>query len=298
MPELKQDAARSNYKFKGHTVSIPAHYTVGHTMDERDVRFANRQLASVIGNSLGFAINQRVKALQEANDAKPEVERRKEPFTPADLDAAEVQTLSDGIYTKYEIGVNNVRTGTGKAAADPVQRIADNIAWEKIKKALAKKNIKANTVKAEKRAALIAQLHEKDPSILVQARATFEGTQADDELGLDFSDVGSDTQSGDASTSDSANAEGNDSISGDAGTDSVPDSTPSSTNETGGETAADNGTSPSNPGTLGTTEEGTGQGTPAATEDNAGKASGRVKNTGAGIETPEVPANPGKGAFS
>lgn len=274
MPEINQASSKANYKFKGHTVAIAPHFAEGHVLSANDAKFANRQLASVIGNMLGQALNRKVEALQKAEDAKESGFKANEDgtryqFTAADVDG--VQALTDEIYTNYEIGVSNYRTGDGSSTRDPVKSIADNIAWERIKVLLGNKNIKVGSVKAEQRAKLIAQLHEKDPSILVQAKATYEGSAADASTdGLDLSVL-------DAAT--------------DAGP-TPPDSAPSSTTETDGQTAADLGTSPSNPGTVGTTEEGTGQGTP---EDNEA-----VVET---EPTPEEAPSPaeqlkGKGAFS
>lgn len=274
MPEINQASAKANYKFKGHTVAIAPHFTEGHVLSANDAKFANRQLASVIGNMLGQALNRKVEALQKAEDAKESGFKANEDgtryqFTAADI--SDVQALTDEIYTNYEIGVSNYRTGDGSSARDPVKSIADNIAWERIKVLLGNKNIKVGSVKAEQRAKLIAQLHEKDPSILVQAKATYEGSAADASTdGLDLSVLDAATDGGPA----------------------APDSAPSSTTETDGQTAADLGTSPSNPGTVGTTEEGTGQGTP---EDNEA-----VVETETPPEEAPTPAEQlkGKGAFS
>lgn len=78
---------------------------------------------------------------------------------------------------------------------------------------------------------------------------------------------------------------------------------PSSTAETNGTTAADAGTTPSNPGTVGTTEEGTGQGTPsdAVQPTDTGE---RVENAAttaddtAAAETPAEQPAPSGGAFA
>lgn len=265
--QIDSNAPTREYKFMGFTTAIPAPYVEGQTLDANTTKFINRQFASVIGNLVGQAIRREVDAQVKAGNADFKAENLTQDWVNAKLTE---------ILTSYEPGVSNTRTGAA-TSHDPVQAIADSIAWEKIKERLKAKGHTINSVKADKRRELIAQYHEKFPNLLEEAKAIYAAstkgndTAAEDEDFLDFSGIGE------------GEAEGNDSTPGtDSATDStpadvarvegsepadntapVPPSEPSSTAETNGTDAADNGTSPSNPGTVGTTGEGTGQGTPA-----------------------------------
>lgn len=323
MPAINTTLPRPSYKFMGQTVTIPYNWSTGDTLTENDAKFINRSLASVVGNLLGSRIRTEVEALQKAEAAKPEADRRRDPkdptkfytFTSEDLPAGWAQAKADEVFLAYTPGVTNTRTGSGASAHDPVQSIADNIAWEKIKPLLAKKNIAINKVKADKRRELIEGYLAKFPDIMEQAKTIFAAAttptdSADDDDGLDFSGIddgpstdagstepGADTTvAGDATdvgvddgTDNLTGDEGTDSVAGDAG---VPDSEPSSTAETDGATAADADASPANPGTVGTTNEGTGQGTPGK-----GAAKGGTKDSGVALPDEAKPANP-PAAFS
>jgi len=310
MPEINPSLPRPTYKFMGQTVTIPHAWSEGDTLDANSAKFINRSLASVVGNLLGQRIRAEVESLAKADAEKPEADRRKNPdgtpyaFSSADLPAGWAQTKADEVFTGYTPGVTNTRTGSGGSAHDPVQSIAEGIAWEKIKPRLAAINVPINKVKAEKRRELIDQYLTKFPAILEQAKAIFGAATEDDDLNLDGLDAGSDTTSGTDTTVGSdtrpgddsiSDTDGNDTIGGtdsEPGTDSVPDSEPSSTAETDGATAADAGASPANPGTVGTTDEGTGQGTPGK-----GNAKGGTKDSGEGLPDTAKPSNP-PAAFS
>lgn len=223
MPAIQDTAVRTKYKFVGHEITIPAHYTPGHVMTDADARFANRQLASVTGNSLAYTMKVKAKALTEENEKATGKDQRKgddgKPyvFTPSDFTAEAVQAEADRIFTEYEIGAVRA-TGTGSGPRDPVEALANNIAWERIKEVLAKKNIKSGTIKAEHRAKLIADLRDRDPSILEQAKSALGREEADTAVeGLDLSILeaseGEAAQSGDT-------AEGQGSVEG--GSDLTP----------------------------------------------------------------------------
>ena len=330
MPQVNPNLPTAQYKFMGQTVTIPANWKEGDTLSAPHAKFINRQLASVVGNLLGGSIRKKLEELQKAEEAKPEAERRKDPtdptkpyvFTVADLDPGFAQAETDRIFAAYEPGVTAARGGGGGSVHDPVQSIADGIAWEKVKERLAAKNVPINRVKADKRRELVAQYHEKFPGILEQARAIFAAQAQAPKEGEDDFDIGdvnaltagSDTTPGQDSTSGDSTSSGNSSEGSDAGTDkpqgepggdviagadtnALPDSEASSTAETNGADASNLGSSPANPGTVGTTEEGTGQGTPAPDTGDTGTAKGGAKSSGQGIKTPPVEPNK-PGAFS
>ncbi|WCD44128.1 hypothetical protein Kuura_050 [Caulobacter phage Kuura] len=192
MPTFAPDTARNAFKFKGHAVNVPFLYATGHALTELEARFVNKQLASVTGNALASALTRKIAALQTANDALPDGTEGKRgtdaPFTEKDIDTTTVQSMFDEIFTNYEVGATATR-GEG-IARDPIQSIADNIAWERIKVMLTQRNIKVGSVKADQKAKLIGQLHEKDPSILEQAKATFNAVKPLDGLDDMFAGVG------------------------------------------------------------------------------------------------------------
>lgn len=199
MPKIAKDAARHQYKFKGHVVTIPEVVRPGEPLTENIARFVNRQFATAIGNSLGSQITRLVDAAQVEENKKPEGERQ---TLGADyLATDEVQKMADELVTNYELGVNNRGSGGASGPRDPVQSIAENIAWERIKARLSASNFKINSVKAEKRRELITSLLEKDPSIMVQAKAAYESTAADAAVdGLDLSGLPEETPTADAPT--------------------------------------------------------------------------------------------------
>lgn len=230
MPAINEGAARTAFKSKGRTVGVPSHYAVGHTMDENDVRFANRQLASVLLNVLASALSRKVGDAIEANvkarlgegataeAIKAEVAKATDAEKDAALAAisdADVQAAFDKIYTNYTIGQTVVRDGS--SLHDPVQSIANNMAWEKVKELLKKRKIRVNSVKAEKKAQLIADYLKRDPSIMESAKAVFGSTSPTipDDM---FAGLEVDTTPAPAGDNTVEGGAGNDSVAGDAST--------------------------------------------------------------------------------
>lgn len=288
--QISDTTPRHDYKFMGYALAIPAPFTEGQVLDAPLTKFINRQLASVIGNLTGQAIRREVEKRQKGTPAsgdKPAVPAQPN-FKAEDLGADWVNAQLAEILAGYEPGVTNARTGGG-SAHDPVQSIADGIAWEKIKERLKALGKAINSVKADKRKELVAQYHAKFPNLLEEARAIYaastQGADSasgdDDFLGLaDLEDAkaptsGADTQPADAS----------------------PDSPPSSTVETGGADASDLGTSPSNPGTIGTTDEGTGQGTPVDGDTSEADANADADAGNEPVDSGD-PATDAKGPFA
>lgn len=221
-----------DFKFKGFAVKAPQPFTTGHTLTENEAKFVNRQLASVTGNILSSALTRLLAKRQEEENAKAKAENRAPATLELDkaITADEARKLYDGIIAEYEPGVTAAR-GEG-ISKDPVETMADNIAWARIKVALGKKNIKVSSVNAEKKAAFIKQLREKDPSILDQAKAAFGNadspTDAMDDMFASLTaapstepgQAGDDTLSG-ASGDDSLNGGGDTSVTGGNGDDTV-----------------------------------------------------------------------------
>jgi hypothetical protein len=192
--QITADTPRTRFKFKGFDINVPQPFTEGQTLDANLTKFINRQLASVTGNIFASAANRALSKAQDEENAKAKAENRTaRTLALSDvMDAAKAQEVFDKIVGDYEPGVVSER-GVGEAR-DPVESIASNIAWERIKARLKANNIKVNSVKAEKKADLIKQLLARDPSIMEQAKAAVGDNAPSDGLDDLFSDLGGDTQ--------------------------------------------------------------------------------------------------------
>ncbi len=179
--EVTAETPRGQFKFKGKTVSVVQPWKPGDTLSDNHAKFVNRSFASIVGNILSSAINRHVDKLKAANDKLPDGDTNK---LPADFDYlgtmtdAEAQKMLDAIVANYEPGVTAAR-GEG-IARDPIESIADNIAWEKIKARLTKLNIKVSSVNKDKKSELIDQMHTLDPSIMAEAKRIYEGNTTDE----------------------------------------------------------------------------------------------------------------------
>lgn len=169
MPAIDSATPTLPFKFKGRTVNIPQIVKTGDSLTENHAKFFNRQLASVTGNVLSSALARLVETkndtTKEGYVAKPDGT----PYTIEDVSDADAQAMYDAIFTRYEPGVTATRDGS--SLHDPVESIANNMAWERIKVSLKARNIKVASVKPEKKAELIGQLRTRDPSILEAAKA-------------------------------------------------------------------------------------------------------------------------------
>lgn len=221
---MKVDAnvERKAFESKGHKLSIAQPFTEGHTLTANEALFVNRQLASVTTNILASWLNREVERLNAENDkllaSTDKAERAKakakgpkgEPaYSVADVPG--VQEKYDEIFAAYEPGVTTRGSGGG-AAHDPVQSIANSIAWEQLKVRLKAKGFKVNSVKAEKKADLVAQWLEKNPAILETAKAQFAAsdtpTSADEDLGDLFDGLeGGEAEAGEGNASDDTNVD-------------------------------------------------------------------------------------------
>lgn len=276
--QIDEAVARLPYKFKGKAVQVPTYFPVGHTLTENEAKFANRQLASVTGNVLASALNRLVDKKTEDNGKLADTDSAKakdadgkaKVFTIADVTDTEAQALFDAIWTRYEPGVTATRDGS--SVHDPVEAIANNIAWERIKVQLKARNIRVGSVKAEKKAELVKALRDKDPTILETAKAQVATIPPDT-----FSDdmfaglpVGEATETG---TETSAGGEDN-----------------AAASETGG--PATEGT-PENPGEATPPTEVPGSGDSA--EGGAVNSEDITSEPGLNSETPAEPEAPAKG---
>jgi hypothetical protein len=168
MPKYEGDTAPASvtYKFVGHNVDVPLHFSPDRPLSENEARFANRQLASVTGNILASAVKRLVEAEQAKQDALADddanvlrdADGKRRAVTATDLDGDTVRARFAEIFEGYEIGVNNNR-GDGTANVhDPVESMARNMAWEiGVKPLLKAKGHKLNDIKADVKNRLIDQ---------------------------------------------------------------------------------------------------------------------------------------------
>lgn len=180
MPHLPEGTVTLPFKFKGKIINIPQLVAPGDTLTEAYARFFNRQYASVTGNILSSALARLVEtkndATKEGHTPKPD----NTPYTIDDVTDTDAQTIYDAINLRYEPGVTATRDGS--SLHDPVQSIANNMAWERIKISLKARNIKVASVKPEKKAELIGQLLNRDPTILEAAKAQVASVATTDGL--------------------------------------------------------------------------------------------------------------------
>ncbi len=261
--KLEPNTPVADFKFKGHTVKVPQPAKEGGVLTANEAKFFNRSIASVTGNIFASAVNRALKKLTDAN-AKPltdalalkaddptraaaiaaaeantsilrypadheDTALRGKPYvyTQEDLSADDANKMFAAIIEGFEPGVTSVR-GEG-IARDPIESIADNIAWERIKVRLGKAKIKVSSVTKDKKEELIDQLHKLDPSIMETAKSIYEGNTKDEGvdamlagIGTPETPAGADTTAGDASdTNTVTGGEGNDSVGGDTATDTV-----------------------------------------------------------------------------
>lgn len=227
--DINATLPRVPYKFKGKNINAPVAFTDNTPLTGNLLKWANRQMVSVLGNVLSSALTRKARDTLEAQalaalpaDATDAAKKQaKANITDAQVaDAvkaipdADAQTMFDAIWTGYKPGETRV-SGDGQMR-DPVESIANNIAKERVKKLLNKQNIKVSTVTPAKMAEFVKQLRDRDPSILEEAKAQYDKDDA--EIGLDFSSLGTDTA---AAASTEPGASGADTVSGDTGADSV-----------------------------------------------------------------------------
>lgn len=115
-----------------------------------------------------------------------------EDVTAEHLDAAALQREFDQYDREYEFGIR--RVGGGDAGRTPVEREARKIAREKVIEALKSKNIKVNSVSAEKMEELVSGLAGKEPIIKEAQRRVNNLTK----IALDEIDLGGTSEQAEA----------------------------------------------------------------------------------------------------
>lgn len=165
MVQVTDQTPHEGYTVQGLTFQMPQPYTTGtHELTEGEASQLNQVLAENLRNNFAAKIRAKLDAYIKANNLPEGIE----PAVDV-LDKDELDTEFAEYAAKYEFGVRQAGAGGPRAPADPVGKEAYKIAWERIKGALAKKNIKLDSVSKEKRAELIDQTLAKYPAIREEA---------------------------------------------------------------------------------------------------------------------------------
>lgn len=184
MPRIADTAERHAFKFKGVDISAPFVYAPGHVLTDNEAKFINRQLVSTIGNILAGALTAQVKKLVDGDPkATPPIpglsqeDALAKSITDGPGEGKSWQEFYDAKFADYEPGVNNRGEGTG-AVQDPVAKLANSIAGDKVKELLKAKNIPFARVRGEPFAKLVAQYVEKNAWVSELAKVQIEAIKA------------------------------------------------------------------------------------------------------------------------
>lgn len=151
--QITPDAPTKVVKIAGHDFTLPEPFTADHLAGASEL--GNPEiLAGVMNQTFHENIRNnfanKVKAAIKADEA-PEDGAESVPF-----DLAALQTELDKYVAEYEFGVRRSGGSSGKTFADPVEQEMYNMAREKVKEALRKKNITLKTIENEKLEELIS----------------------------------------------------------------------------------------------------------------------------------------------
>lgn len=164
---ITSETPRHEVTIQSQVFTIPAPYSEGHTLTSGEASALNQLLTENVRNNFAGKI--------KAQADKPENERQ--VFTQEDLDA---------YVAEYEFGVRRVGGGSSEAKYSPEEREARKIAREKVTAALKARNIKINSVSAEKMEELVSAASQRE-EIVKEARRRVKaaGQISLEELGLD-----------------------------------------------------------------------------------------------------------------
>jgi hypothetical protein len=138
-------------------------YSEGHQLTAGEAAALNQTLAENLRNNFAPAVRKAVAEYRKANGLAEDAEV---PVT--NLDRDELQQNLDKYAEDYEFGVG--RAGGIRAPKDPIEREAHRIAQEKVKAALATKNVKLSSVSKEKMDELVKGVIAKYPAITEEAK--------------------------------------------------------------------------------------------------------------------------------
>lgn len=163
--QVNEQTPHEGYTVQGLTFQMPQPYVTGpHELTEGEASQLNQVLAENLRNNFAAKIRAKIEAYKTANNIAEDQEVGVDV-----LDKDELDTEFAEYAAKYEFGVRQAGAGGPRAPADPVGKEAHKIAWDRIKTALTKKNIKLDSVSKEKRGELIEQTLAKYPAIREEA---------------------------------------------------------------------------------------------------------------------------------
>jgi hypothetical protein len=176
------DASTTEITIQGLPFSVDLPYKAGAvTLSEGEANALNQTRAENLRNNFAPKVR---KAIEEYRKTNNLAENAEVPVTALDHDALIAEFEA---YAKdYEF---STRAGGGgsRVPTDPVGREAYRIAWDKIKVALTKQNIKIDSVSKEKKDELIKAAIAKYPAITEEAKRRVDSAAdiALDDLGAD-----------------------------------------------------------------------------------------------------------------
>jgi hypothetical protein len=147
--------ARRELTIKAVAYSFLERFAPGHVLSAAEADAMNTLFGENLRNNIASLIARKEKSGEEIGD---------------------VQELLDTYATEYEFGVRRSR-GTA-APADPVAKIAMDVAIEKVKFALKAKGFSIKNTGAEKIHEFARKLIEKNPEIVEEARRRHEALSA------------------------------------------------------------------------------------------------------------------------
>lgn len=181
MVQVTAETPHSEITVQGLTFLHPCPFVEGHPMTAGEASQMNQVLGENLRNNFAAKIKSKIEAHKKANNIPDDQEIGADVLDKDELDQ-EFATLAQ----KYEFGVRSAASGP-RAPADPVGKEAYKIAWDKVKLALTKKNIKLDSVTKEQKAALIEQVQAKYPEIMEEAKRRVQATA---EIALEDVDLG------------------------------------------------------------------------------------------------------------
>lgn len=162
---------------QGLAFEVDRPYAAGaHTLTAGEANALNQTRAENLRNNFASVVKKAMADYRKANNMAEDAE-----VAVSNLDHDALKAEFETYVKEYEF---SERAGGGgpRTPKDPVEREANRIAWDKIKVALGKQNIKIDSISAERKAELIASAIEKYPAITEEAQRRVN-TAADIALG-------------------------------------------------------------------------------------------------------------------
>lgn len=199
MPKITAETPRKDIQIAGLVFKAPTPYAEGHPLTANEASALNQTYLENVGNNFRAKVTQ-AKRIAITGKAEPKPEEikavtddqvkefdEKLSKKEASFDISGLQSEFDTLVSEYEMGA---RRTSSVEVVDPVTKAANAIAKDRLKKALAKKGIKLNTVKKEWYDREVPKLIERDPKIRQTAERQVKllqqaANESLDELDLD-----------------------------------------------------------------------------------------------------------------